>query len=45
MAGSNLPARLPDRQPESNPNPRPTWPRASKKATRFVIKIGGVIPT
>jgi len=45
MAASNLPARAPDRQPEPTSSPRPTWPRPDKKATRFVIKIAGIIPT
>ena len=35
MASSTTPARLPERTPA----------RTEKKATRFVIKIGGVIPT
>jgi hypothetical protein len=45
MASSNTPARVPERQPETSTNPRATWPRLERKATRFVIKIGGVIPT
>ena len=45
MASSNAPARVPERQPETNATPRTTWTRPEKKATRFVIKIGGVIPT
>jgi hypothetical protein len=45
MASSNTPARAPERQPETNATPRATWPRPEKKTTRFVIKIGGVIPT
>jgi hypothetical protein len=45
MAASNTPARAPERQPETNATPRTTWPRPEKKTTRFVIKIGGVIPT
>ncbi|HSP94987.1 MAG TPA: hypothetical protein VLU06_10580 [Thermoanaerobaculia bacterium] len=44
MAASQLPARLPERQPETNTT-RTTWPRPVKKTQRFVIKIGGVIPT
>ena len=43
MASSNLPARAPERQPETNTQ-RPTWPRPDKKTTRFVIKIAAVIP-
>jgi hypothetical protein len=35
MASSTTTARLPERQPV----------RSDKKTTRFVIKIGGVIPT
>jgi len=42
---SITPARAPERQPETNSTPRTTWPRPERKATRFVIKIGGVIPT
>jgi hypothetical protein len=45
MAASNTPARAPERQPETNAAPRTAWPRPEKKTTRFVIKIGGVIPT
>ena len=45
MAASNLPVQAPDRQPESRSNRRPAWPRPEKKATRFVIKIAGIIPT
>jgi hypothetical protein len=45
MASSNTPARAPERLPETNTTPRSTWPRLEKKTTRFVIKIGGVIPT
>jgi len=45
MAASTLPARVPDRQPESDSKTQPTWPRPAKKTSRFVIKIGGVIPT
>lgn len=44
MASSNLPARLPDRQPETPSAPRATWPRPEKKPSRFVIKVGGMIP-
>ncbi len=44
MASSNLPARLPDRPPETNSAPRPDWPRPEKKPTRFAIKVGGMIP-
>lgn len=44
MAASNLPARAPDRRTEPSSAPRPTWPRAEKKPTRFAIKVGGMIP-
>jgi hypothetical protein len=45
MVSSSTPARAPERQPETNATPRTTWPRPEKKTIRFVIKIGGVIPT
>ena len=45
MASSNLPARAPDRQPEIHTEPRLTWPRPTKKTTRFVIKVAGNIPS
>jgi hypothetical protein len=45
MASTNTPARVPEPQPETNVTPRATWSRPEKKTTRFVIKIGGVIPT
>ena len=45
MANSSVPVRVPERQPESNtPNRSAGW-RPEKKPTRFVIKIGGMIPT
>jgi len=46
MATTQVPVRVPERQPSQgeNSNTRPaSWPR-EKKATRFVIKLGGVIP-
>lgn len=46
MATSNVPVRVPERAPESIENPtsrRAGWLR-EKKPSRFVIKIGGVIP-
>ena len=44
MATSNVPARVPERQPEPNTTARPAaWPE--KKPSRFVIKIAGTIPT
>ncbi len=42
MASSTTPARLPERQPETE---QPRAARPEKKTTRFVIKIGGIIPT
>ncbi len=45
MVASTTPARAPERQPETNASQRTTWPRQEKKATRFVIKIGGIIPS
>jgi hypothetical protein len=44
MASSNLPARVPERQPETISTEPTTWPKQEKK-TRFVIKIGGAIPS
>jgi len=44
MANSQLPARLPERQPETNTSPRPAWPRPVKKPARFSIRIVGSIP-
>jgi hypothetical protein len=44
MATSNVPARIPERPattPDSNPRP---W-RQDKKTSRFVIKLGGVVPS
>jgi len=40
MASSTTPARLPERSTDTARAARP-----EKKTTRFVIKIGGVIPT
>jgi hypothetical protein len=47
MATSNVPVRVPERQPESTENPtsRPAGWQREKKPSRFVIKIGGIIPT
>jgi hypothetical protein len=39
MASSTTPARLPE------PTATPKASQPEKKTTRFVIKIGGVIPT
>lgn len=44
MATSNVPARVPERQPEPNTTTRPSSWRSEKKPTRFVIKIAGSIP-
>jgi hypothetical protein len=45
MSTSNVPVRIPDRQPaETTSNRQPGW-RQDRKITRFVIKIGGVIPS
>jgi hypothetical protein len=47
MATSNVPVRVPERQPESTEAPasRPAGWQREKKPSRFVIKIGGIIPT
>lgn len=44
MATSNTPVRAPERQPEPNTTSRPAAWRQEKKPTRFVIKVGSVIP-
>ncbi len=44
MTTSNAPARVPERQPESNTTSRPATWRPEKKPGRFVIKVGGMIP-
>lgn len=45
MSSNPVPVRVPERQPELAPaSPRPTWNR-EKKNSRFVIKVGGIIPT
>jgi len=44
MTTSNVPARVPERQPEPNTTPRQATWRTEKKPTRFVIKIAGSIP-
>ena len=43
MAISNVPARVPERQPEPEHRlaSRRSW-RSEKKPSRFVIKIGGI---
>lgn len=46
MASSNVPARAPEPQPApTTSTPRPSWPAPEKPATRFPIRMGGVIPT
>jgi hypothetical protein len=49
MATSNAPARVPDRQPElvenANVQARQAGWVPEKKPSRFVIKVGGIIPT
>jgi hypothetical protein len=46
MTTSNVPARIPERQPEQagNATSRQVVWREQKKPSRFVIKIGGAIP-
>lgn len=44
MATSNVPVRVPDRQPEPAAAPRPAGWRQGKKPTRFVIKLAGTVP-
>ncbi|MEO8036436.1 MAG: hypothetical protein ABI837_18510 [Acidobacteriota bacterium] len=43
MATSNVPARIPERQPEPTTTRPAAW-RPEKKQTRFVIKVSGSIP-
>ena len=44
MATSNVPVRVPDRQPEPNTTSRPAgWTRQEKKP-KFVIKLAGSVP-
>ena len=47
MATSNVPVRVPERQPETNENAtsRPASWQREKKPSRFVIKLGGIIPS
>jgi hypothetical protein len=45
MATSQVPVRAPERQPEPSTSTRPTGWRLPKKPSRFVIKLGGYIPT
>lgn len=46
MVTFNVPARVPERQPEQpeNSTSRQVVWRETKKPTRFVIKVGGMIP-
>ena len=44
MTTSNAPARVPERQPEPNTTSRPAGWRPERKPSRFVIKVGGIIP-
>jgi hypothetical protein len=45
MSSNPIRVPVPERQPESVPaSSRPAWTR-EKKNTRFVIKIGGIIPS
>jgi len=47
MATTQVPVRVPERQPsqeETNASRPASWPR-EKKATRFVIKLGGIVPS
>ena len=45
MSSNPIPVRVPERQPEvpTSPTPKQVWPR-EKKASKFVIKISGVVP-
>ena len=47
MNNSSVPVRAPERQSEAAENTplRPAVWRREKKVTRFIIKVGGVIPT
>ena len=47
MAASNVPVRVPERQPETNETStsRPSSWQREKKPSRFVIKVGGYIPS
>ena len=40
MASSSTPARLPERPETAETRPA----RSEKKASRFVIKVGGIVP-
>ena len=47
MATSNIPVRVPERPPEQKENVplRPAIWRPEKKQSRFVIKVGGIVPS
>lgn len=45
MATSNVPVRVPERQPEPTTTSRQAGWRQEKKPSRFVIKVGGFIPS
>jgi hypothetical protein len=47
MATSNVPVQVPERQPATpeTTSSRPAGWREEKKPSRFVIKIGGAIPS
>ncbi len=44
---SNVPVRVPERAPEpvENSSTRPAEWREEKKPSRFVIKVGGIVPS
>ena len=44
MATSQVPARVPERQPEPNTTSRPAGWRQEEKKPKFVIKISGHVP-
>jgi hypothetical protein len=49
MVPSNIPAQIPERQPEPAEStaalPRPAWSQPAKRTPRFPIKLQGGIPT
>ncbi len=45
MSSNPTPVRVPERESEAASNvPSPSW-TPEKKSTRFVIKVGGIIPS
>jgi hypothetical protein len=45
MASSNVPVRVPERPASTEaPASRPAIWRQDKKSSRFIIKIGGIVP-